>query len=164
MTNKPGFYVAKVRGVEGVRGVLRSDGWFIAPELVGGLFLHRPHHVTDLRPLWTADPESDEDARELLGVLRKYHAGFDLHAAVTILRDLANPEPPLVEPNGLGAVVESANGLRRWVYGGDRKWRDEYGTVLGFPQNAPQWPRHGRVLSHGYGCTCGGPDCPGGAS
>ncbi len=155
MTNKPGFYVAKVRGVEVVRGVLRSDGWFIAPELVGGLYSHTPKNFTDLRPLWTADPESDEDRLDL-------EVAWQDNATVRdVLRALANPEPPPVEPNGVGAYVETADG--GYTLGVDGNWRNEDGFIhQGYPRD-PMGPAP-LVYSHGYGCTCGGPDCPGGAS
>ncbi len=124
MTNKPGFYVAKVRGVEGVRGVLRGDGWFCTPESVEGYYVHAPGRYAIIRPLWTADPESD-DWEALAEAYRKTKDGYTL--------------------------------------GVDGYWRNEGGSIhQGYPRDpmgiAPL------IYSHGHGCTCGGPDCPGGAS
>lgn len=89
--------------------------------------------------------------------LSKYHP--DLLPVVT---------PP--EPNGLGAVVKgtTADGSgATWVRairnGGPAVW------ALSIPDTAGRerwwlWSamRVTEVVSHGVGCTCGGPGCPGG--
>lgn len=113
--------------------------------------------VTDPRTHVVIDPNSPETSA-VWG-----HAAANLSSFRDYLRSMlvTVPEPPLPEPNGLGAVVEnkvSANLFVRTV--GTRPWCDHrYG--VGY-----EWSGLGdvRVLSHGHGCTCGGPGCPGGAT
>ncbi len=160
MTNKPGFYVATVRGVEGVRGVLCGDGLLYTPEEVGGSFIHRSdRHDTDLRPLVVLDPESDDWEALADAYMRAGGNVYDYLRAA--LRTLANPEPPLVEPNGIGAYVETADG--GYTLGVDGNWRNEDGSIHQRYPLDPMGPAP-LIYSHGHGCTCGGPDCPGGAS
>lgn len=158
MTNKPGFYVATVRGAAGARGVLHSNGCFSTPDRVEGFRLHPFGHYTDLRPLWAADPESDDYralAEAYMSVEGDVYEG--MRAAI---RALASPSLSLVEPNGLGAVVDCKY-IGHMVRGVDGLWRGGFDG-----DDVIEWSPVAviGIRSHGVGCTCGGPDCPGGAS
>ena len=117
--------------------------------------------AAELASVVTLDPNNPDDVQRFVEAgHRAWRGGMSGGDA---LRSLL-PTPPLPEPNGLGAVVDESPGKadrlirdgqsneRPWcVVGRDDRWRWE---ELELPT----------VLSHGVGCTCGGPGCPGGES
>jgi len=111
---------ATVRGVEGVRVMLFEGGtgtraWLSSVYMKGGR-AHAPHDVTDIRPLVTLD--LGEDIPRLREALARWTGWTSLTVEKDAIRRLLDqieaqtrpPKPP--EPQGLGAVVEDANGLR----------------------------------------------------
>jgi hypothetical protein len=82
-----------------------------------------PSQVTDHRPLAVIDPEDEDTLRRIGDLLVAEDRGYDdeswqdLQAA---LREFAAPTPPKPdEPQGLGAVVEDAEGARYSRVDGD---------------------------------------------
>lgn len=136
---KPGD-VAMIPFARGdVRGMYTTDGWVCSD-------MHYPavHGYSDLRPLVVIDPEDSE------AVERHWRmAGQSLPSFRAALREYANPTPPRPdEPQGLGAVVEDADGVR-WV----RSERHDCAPWdrVGEPVGGFLWPDVAavRVLSEG---------------
>jgi hypothetical protein len=92
--------------------IRRVDGWISRASINVG-----DHEVSAVRRLVVLDPEDGVQVQRLFSTLAKenVHAisvGYlSLRAA---LREFANPTPRTEEPQGLGAVVEDAEGYR-WV-------------------------------------------------
>lgn len=79
------------------------------------------------------------------------------------IRSLLLPSTP-PEPNGLGAVVEASHSeiAGYGVFDGE-SWCFRYGA--GADHSLPPGSLDiVTVVQHGVGCSCGAPDCPGGAS
>jgi hypothetical protein len=146
-----GFKPGDVALVEGEVMLRRTDGrWEHGDQL------RFPIYSDDARPLVVIDPED----REQVETLRiAYHAqrmtatgGTSFDDMQAALRSLVAPPKP-EEPQGLGAVVEDAEGTL-WAYTGEEyAWASNGG--------ARHWHELdvARVLSDGWT-----PDAPGGAS
>jgi len=183
MNREPGLYVATVRGVEGVRvwGPFDPQGTrrlFYVHQYADDPRIHvdtADAYVTDVRPLVVLDPENDADVDAVANAIRDNHeantiqVGVDWLAVREALRALADPAPALVEPNGLGARV--LDGENVWLLmekgvGAGNGWLLARSGVTTPQQHWTTWDRLADVTidDHGIGCTCGGTDCPGGAS
>jgi len=104
------FFVVEVTGNsraawgEGVHAIdADGNGW-------------RVDSVEDARRLVVIDPEDREQLKRLLTAIYNQPDPLSptLHGLADALREFANPKPPVIEPQGLGAVVEDAEG-KRWV-------------------------------------------------
>jgi hypothetical protein len=105
-----------------------------------------------LRPLVVLDPELDEDVQRLCDAYKSVDHSVGTYWMQAALRSLVAPPKP-EEPQGLGAVIEDAEGTL-WVYTGEEyAWASNGG--------ARHWHELdvARVLSDGWT-----PDAPGGAS
>lgn len=137
-----------------------------------------PEHATKLKlvdPATTVTlrPDNPDDVKRLADALDSLSTAgaWTASDAVAAMRSLLPPSGP-PEPNGLGAVVEGfagRDGVKvEWVRaihdGGPAKWAISLPVP---PNDVERWwlwsAMHiTAVLSHGVGCTCGGPGCPGG--
>jgi hypothetical protein len=88
------------------------------------------HEVSVARRLVVIDPEDAEQVERLAWLLaEKSDQPVSYTALAAAVRDYANPTPPIEEPQGLGAVVEDADGVRsvRWnVDGAVAPWRRQH--------------------------------------
>lgn len=113
--------VAMVSGTEGTRRAVRRGGVWINLDSEGYVI---DAYVEKARPLVVIDPEDREAVERLVEVLVRFEGPGPATFADRIqlaLREFAAPTPPKPdEPQGLGAVVEDAEGLlwlRWWAEG-----------------------------------------------
>ena len=109
----------------------------------------------------TLRPDNPDDVKRLADALDSLSTAgaWTASDAVAAMRSLLPPSAP-PEPNGLGAVVEWPGS--RWIRAylkHDLPWLN--GSVT--PSRA-RWDEFDSVviLTHGWGCSCSGPGCPGG--
>ena len=99
---------------------VRTDWLWTLEERNGGVYDHYDRHggVESVRPLVVIDPEDREAVERFDGLLSRFIEGKEVPdyegtvgATQAALREFADPKPPRPdEPQGLGAVVEDADG------------------------------------------------------
>ena len=165
-----GIYKATVRGVEVLAvGPTPFSGRIVYLTEDEGCTYFPDEVVTDLRPLVVLDPESDEDVSRMADALGTPGSFI---VAGHILRALAAPPAPKpVEPTGLGAVAHGRDG-RCYVRARSDSDNDCNWVLVDSVTRGEGWVYVSfgmvvdadEILSHGYLCTCGADDCPGGAA
>lgn len=179
--------VAEVTEADGDGPELRcflKDGWWMPLNGYGlqwnRIKRARRLQVVDPASVVVLDPDNPDDVKRLWQASINCEQGNWPYAEA--LRSLLLPSPTPPEPNGLGAVVECINGnfyeLHRGKWWHTRiSWSSRASSARrSWPAFTASSPAHRkppsnlvglsvvRVLSHGVGCTCGAPDCPGDAS
>lgn len=143
---KPGD-VAMIEEADGTksRAVRSADGsrWVVESRSLP------MRKVIGARPLVVIDPEDREQVERLMDGVTWLFTNADVEATQAALREFANPKPPKpVEPTGLGAVVEDADG-KRWVLSADADCANPWNEASGY--DTREWSDIDavRVLSEG---------------
>ena len=147
-------------GTKQVAAMRGKDGWYYpTPSGLASNF-DSASTVIDARRLVVIDPEDAEQVERFREIASRWADDVpyddgpgDLNyttAMQAALREYANPTPRIEEPQGLGAVVEDAEG-RLWVRKGNTEHGEDWSRQIANAWTGGGWDRIKavRVLSEG---------------